>query len=184
MKKFVIFILSLFLISLSIVSALCEKGQIDINTASKGELENLEGIGSVKAEEIIKSRTFESIDELIKVYGIGEATLKKIKGQGLACVNKETEKIEEDEEKKEVENYTNSPSDLSKESELIYNEKIEKENVELSTIKLNTKTIKTENNKENLDKSVYAKYGFVAFCILLGFLFMLKKRKSYRTEFE
>jgi len=183
MKRLLVFIL-IFLISISIISALCEEGQVDINDASKEELDNLYGIGPVKAKEIINSRPFESIDELIKVYGIGEVTLKKIKEQGLACVNEETEKIEEDEEKNEVKNYTNSHNDLRTEPELIYDEEIEEENIELSTIKLNTKTIKTENNKENPDKSNYVKYGFIAFCILLGFLFMLKKRKSYRTEFE
>jgi len=183
MKRLLVFIL-IFLISISIISGLCGEGQVDINSASKGELEDLYLIGPVKAERIFNSRPFDSIDELVEIYGIGEKTLEGIIKQGLACVNEETEKIKEDEEKNEVENYTNPHNDLHTEPKLTYDEEIEKENIELNTIKLNAKSIKTENNKENPDKSNYAKYGFIAFCILLGFLFILKKQKNYKTEFE
>ncbi len=174
MKRLFVFVV-IFLISVSVISALCEEGQIDINSASKEKLEDLYLIGPVKAESIFNSRPFDSVDELIEIYGIGEKTLEGIIEQGLACVNKEMKEIEEDEVEEEIK---------SEEPEIIYEEGIEKENVELSTIKLNAKSIKTENNKENLDKSAYAKYGFIAFCILLGFLFMLKKQKNYKTEFE
>ena len=44
--------------------------------------------------------------------------------------------------------------------------------------------LKNLNNKKNSDKSNYAIYGFMAFCVLLGVLFILKKQKSYKTEFE
>lgn len=55
----------------------------------------------------------------------------------------------------------------------------------LTPISLNPKTIKTENNSETSDRS-YAIYGFVGFCILLGFLFLLKIRKNKfeKNEFE
>ena len=141
MKRLFVFIV-IFLISVSVISALCEEGQIDINTASKGKLEDLYLIGPVKAESILNSRPFDSVDELVEIYGIGEKTLEGIIEQGLACVNKETEEIEEDEVEEEIKSE-------EQEIELIYNDEIEKENVELSTIKLNTKSIKTEKNKEN-----------------------------------
>ena len=58
------------------------------------------------------------------------------------------------------------------------------ENIELSPIKLNPKDIKTEENKEELRIDDYAMYGFVFFCILLTFLFILKKNKFNKNEFD
>lgn len=78
----------------SIVSADCGDGQIDINSASLTELDELSGIGPVKAQAIVDTRPFGSVDDLINVYGIGEVTLEKIKTQGLACVD--GEEIDED----------------------------------------------------------------------------------------
>ena len=55
-------------------------GAVDINTADKKELTTLKGIGSSKADAIIAYRTvdcFKSIDELVKVRGIGKKTVKK-----------------------------------------------------------------------------------------------------------
>lgn len=52
---------------------------ININTADVTELTKLKGIGVKKAEAIIAWRTehggFKSVDQLIEVKGIGEATL-------------------------------------------------------------------------------------------------------------
>jgi len=160
-----------------VVFASCGEGQIDINSASKEELDNLYGIGPVKAEAIINSRPFESVDELIKVYGIGNITLNKIKQQGLACVSKESkEKNPENnsyqEELPVVEfNSTETPEE-------------ESENIEPEIIKLNAKNIKSENDKDDLDKNNYAIYGFVVFCVLLCFLFALKRNKYNENEFE
>lgn len=56
--------------------------KININTASKEELETLTGIGSSKAESIIKYREtnkFNSIEDIKNVNGIGEALYEKIK---------------------------------------------------------------------------------------------------------
>ena len=158
------------LISISFISALCEEGQIDINTASKEELIEIIYLGEVRAEELITLRMFDSVDELIKINGIGEAYLSKIKEQGLACVNGEVEDIEEEEILEEL-----------IEEGVVEEIKEEEEDGEIEIIILTTKTIKSQDNKEN--KSNYAVWGFVAFCVLLGILFILKKKK-YKNEFR
>ena len=90
MGKSLVFIL-IFLISVSIISAVCNDGQIDINTATTEELDNLYQIGPARGQAIIDTRPFSSVDDLVKVYGSGEKILEGIKAQGVACVNEETE---------------------------------------------------------------------------------------------
>ena len=73
----------------------CKNGQININAADASALEELTGIGPVKAQSIIEFRarqTFYKVDDLTKVSGIGEATLAKIKEQNLACVTSANDK--------------------------------------------------------------------------------------------
>lgn len=57
--------------------------KININTATRRELQKLVGIGEVKARAIIEYRErngeFSSVDELVNVSGIGEKTLEKIR---------------------------------------------------------------------------------------------------------
>jgi len=71
-----------------------------------------------------------------------------------------------------------------KNEEIFEETEVKLENTELETIKLNTKDIKSEDNKKYLDKSSYAKYGFVIFCVLLGLLFVFKKKRFNKNEFD
>ena len=58
-------------------------GLVNVNTASATELETLPGIGEVIAQAIIDHRTengpFASVDRLLDVPGIGDATLEDIR---------------------------------------------------------------------------------------------------------
>ena len=58
------------------------QGMININTASQSELEKLPGVGSATALKIVNYRQnnpFSSIEDLMKVPGIGEKTFEKMK---------------------------------------------------------------------------------------------------------
>lgn len=58
-------------------------GKVNINSASKEELQKLSGIGEVLAERIVKHRekngAFKNISQLLDVEGIGEAKFNSIK---------------------------------------------------------------------------------------------------------
>jgi len=71
---------SLLLVSASLAFA-DEVPMININTADREALAQLNGIGEKKAEAIIawrdKNGTFVSLDQLAEVDGIGDATVEK-----------------------------------------------------------------------------------------------------------
>jgi len=179
MKK-LIFLLFILIIPFCIAS--CEDGQIDINSASAGELDDITGIGPAKAGKIIEARPFDAIDSLIGVWGIGEATLQKIKEQGLVCVgddNSEEESEDEDEPEQE--------SEPEPDGEIIIINPSPKEKIitKPEVIKLNyesQKDIKTEENNSN--KSKYAIYGLWFFCILIVLLLVLRKNRFNKNEFN
>ena len=56
---------------------------VNINSATKEQLESLDGIGPVKAQAIIdyrkKNGPFKSLEDVKKVDGIGDATFDKIR---------------------------------------------------------------------------------------------------------
>src|SRR6478672_5260141 len=60
---------------------------IDINSATASQLDLLEGIGPSYAAAIIAERPFVSVEDLVRVKGIGDKTVEKIKTQGFACIN-------------------------------------------------------------------------------------------------
>lgn len=55
--------------------------KVNLNTASKEELEALDGIGPVKAQAIIDNRPYSKPEDVMKVTGIKEGTYDKIRDQ-------------------------------------------------------------------------------------------------------
>lgn len=195
-NKFFILIGLIFLVSG--VFASCEDNQININTASSTELDKLTGIGPAKAAEIINSRPFESIDDLLNVKGIGETTLQNIKQQGLACIDKESvetnnEETNNEEDQSTEEELSNVPEEDSQAEEAQTAEKTELTQntapaiVTAEVIKLDSldsKSIKTQTSSEN-SSNKYAIYGLVFFCILLLGLFVIRWKKIFsKNEFK
>ena len=50
-----------------------------LNSVSKTELMEINGIGESKADAIIKARKFHSFDDVLKVKGVGEKLVTNIK---------------------------------------------------------------------------------------------------------
>lgn len=188
MIKIWILIFSLFLIGF--ISASCNETQVDINSASAIELDKITGVGSAIAQRIIDNRTYNSVDDLLRVKGIGEATLEKIKAQGVACVSGEEteepeEEIKEEEDNENVSTTSNKTSTNVKGSStrvIDYSqpEETNEEIKELPLIHLNSqvsKDIKSDDNKGNLTKNLPL-YGTIAFAVVFGAFFLLSQRKK------
>lgn len=54
---------------------------VSINTASMQELQTLSGVGPSTAQKIIDSRPYKTLEDLLNVLGIGNATFEKLKSQ-------------------------------------------------------------------------------------------------------
>jgi hypothetical protein len=61
---------------------------IDINTASKDDLKKIIHIDDERADDLIRLRPFESLDNLSRITGIASVRINDIKNEGLACVVK------------------------------------------------------------------------------------------------
>jgi len=186
------------------ILSLCNENQININTASLNELEKIIEIGPVLAQRIIDSRPFSSIDDLIRVKGIGNKTLEKIKNQSLACVEDSLEEtinekitIEENTSKElttkelstektsEQKNILSKGNETSYNSEnkslnSSYNETIFLKEIVLSTKDnsnktLNSKGIKTLEINDFLER--ISLYGILILGVVLTTLIILKQRK-------
>ena len=176
MKKIILFLAILLI--LPIISASCSEEQININTASLEELDGIYGVGPAKAQAIVDARPYETLDDLTNAYGIAEKTLSNIKNQGLACINENKQENEEE----YIEELNDETEEQAKTDYAKTNEEKPPHNKTLSPITL-TKDIKSENNLK-LEKNDYAIYGFTVFCILLAFLFIIRKRKYNKNEFN
>jgi len=167
------------------VFAVCENGQVDINSASLEELDKIVWVGPSTAEKIISARPFNNLKELTKVSGIAEGKLENITKQGLACVEEEVypektsdTKTSQEEDENDDKKRENLDEELAKNVKLMSVQEESDEKVEMiKLVSEDTKDIKSENDTKNLDSLNYAKYGFVGFCILLALLFILKKPK-------
>jgi competence ComEA-like helix-hairpin-helix protein len=54
---------------------------IDINKATKSQLQSIRGIGEKRAQRIIDGRKYESMDDVRKVKGIGAEMLKRLRAR-------------------------------------------------------------------------------------------------------
>ncbi len=170
-------LLLVILISINLISAGCSDGQININSASLTDLDQLYGIGLAKAQSIIDARPFETLDDLINVLGIGEITLNKIKEQNLACVEKEESKTTEEPNEK-------IPEEKPDVIKIIGNKTPKEKKIVKQVIKINPKVINTENSTSELIKEEYALIGLGFFSMLIIFLLVLKLKPKDKNEFD
>lgn len=172
-KLLLVFIVILFL---QFVIGSC----VDINTASLSELDEIVYVGPATAQKIVDARPFDSVGDMIRVYGIGEVKIEAIKAQGLACVGGESDDPGEDEPEENSREVSREVLDVPKTAQR------KQEDVQPETIKLTPQTIKSEDDSQDSANGNYALYGMVLFCVLLAVLWAikLKKEKYKKNEFR
>jgi competence ComEA-like helix-hairpin-helix protein len=62
-----------------VTKAKSPQGSLDLNTATEKELQSIRGIGPVLAERIIAGRPYKTVDDLLKVKGIGQKRFEKFR---------------------------------------------------------------------------------------------------------
>jgi competence protein ComEA len=60
-------------------SSLAPGALVNVNTATLAELETLPGIGASRAQAIVDNRPYQTVDDLNRVPGIGDATLSRLR---------------------------------------------------------------------------------------------------------
>ncbi|VVB82008.1 Helix-hairpin-helix motif protein [uncultured archaeon] len=179
-----LFLVLSFILIIANISAYCNETQININTASAQELDNIVYVGNTTAMKIMASRPFYSLEDLLNVSGIGPAKLDKIKQQGLACVKDAEMSINQSENEITGEVVKNNPqiSEVSEKKEDYETSVSKTPNETLEVITLDAKTIKSGDNNKILVNNL-ALYGLVSLCLLSGTLILLKTRKR-KNEFN
>lgn len=73
---------------------------VNINTATADQLQTLDGIGSVKAQAIIKDRNangdYDSLDQLTRVDGIGDKTVDSLRSEATVGDDNEAKDTDSD----------------------------------------------------------------------------------------
>lgn len=87
LAKVLFLAMTLFFLMTGSTYAECGPDQINPNTATVEELQDVKGIGAVLAQRIVDYRAehpFENVKEIAAIKGIGEKTLEKI--QDAFCI--------------------------------------------------------------------------------------------------
>jgi len=169
-----ILLLFVLLILTEFILAECNESQVNINTASAEELDRIKWVGPSTATNIINSRPFESLDDLLNVYGIGEIKLQDIKAEGIACV--EGDGLEDNEEINESEKENETKKIIS------VNISTKEKEVVIEPINITPKNINTDVSE--LFKGKYALIGLIIFLVLITFLLLLKLKIRSKNEFR
>jgi len=130
-----------------------------LNSASKAELMEINGIGDVKASAIIKERKkgkFKSFQDLQRVEGIGEQTAANVKNNVKS--NADVKKVKKSSKKKTAKKKTSTKKSAKEKAEKKTKKKrkvksTDEKKKELKTKSKKTKTKKTKAKKEKKTKS-------------------------------
>ncbi len=101
------------------------------------------------------------------------------------CEESETNKTEKETEViEEEEIISNISEEFSNNKSMSRTNDGQSQPITAEVIKLTPKNIKSNEDNQILDNSNYAKYGFVIFCVLLGLLFILRRKNRLKNEFK